>query len=874
MRRLVYAPKAFIFIRSSNLNGKIFDVSSDVVRGSVTQNCGDVSSAEFELRNRYQKWLRDTTNDPATGKASNLSIFLPMDMVTIWLQRIAGRPIQVFTGYLDAVPYYQSYPGNAIFQATCTLKKLAFTWFDPGLPTFEQWIFNNGWSIDPSTGEGFNPAALTGATAIAGSAALSATGAQGGINDSGFANLLGRFMLDIAGWSADDVLISQLPKDIPKMAAQLYNKITEDTANDLTALETYFSTAMGVQGWSAAPPAGTPVTAGGAPSVTAATQVILTKMQKVCDASNIPILVPIFAAFLLTGMNEQYQVISSPAASQNWGFGLYALRPATTGGVNANSPLNPGAFGVATIDGKSTAQLLDATTATQVFCDLLNQNQGAWTAGARKNDLASIKTWVEKALGYSLPNVDLTTAFNYAKQIGAISVVVTTPTSTPSTSVDPSNVTFAQIVAMPNLLSPQDKANIAKYYSSASPWLAAIVVRAKNATNNRISVAPPGSAKNANSISLTGTNADLTSVFATLTGDTSIASVDMQLQGQTNAKQLVSGNLSSGVTVSKAASSALMVVTQPTKPTSTSTGTTSALPGTNTNAPGSASFNQIATLSYDAAFAANFAFPSNTIESINLTGDRALMNDISCLDGIKQLCASSLRTFRSLPDGRFLAFYPDYFGASRKPYWSIYNIEMTDFGIQLNDNALATHVYVVGDTFGGDGEITWEDEASTRGVATITQAFMLNSFIEAYSPPLNSTGTNTPPAIGRLITAYDFLAHYGARPHKTEQPLIRNTLYEFLMAWQQFMYLWAQQFATNATFTFQPEVMAGGLISFPDHDVQMFVDSVTHEWDYESGFTTSAVMTAPSLTGTNIDRTQKPGFALGGNVNTVGIAGD
>jgi len=104
-----------------------------------------------------------------------------------------------------------------------------------------------------------------------------------------------------------------------------------------------------------------------------------------------------------------------------------------------------------------------------------------------------------------------------------------------------------------------------------------------------------------------------------------------------------------------------------------------------------------------------------------------------------------------------------------------------------------------------------------------------------------------------------------------EEPLIRNSFYEFLMAWQKFEYLWAQQFATECTFTFQPEVMAGGVIAFPDHDVQMFCESVTHTFDYSGGFSTSATLTAPSLTkGVRVDRQSMPGFALGGGVNSVG----
>ena len=859
MRRLVYAPKAYIFIRSSNLGGKIYDVTSDVVSGEVTQNCGDVSKAQFQLRNRYQKWLRDEDS-------GNRSIFLPMDMVTIWLQRIAGRPVQVFTGYLDSVPYYQGYPGNALFEATCTLKKLAFTWFDPGLQTFFQWVqTNDGWYFDPSTGEGINAPAKAQGDSIAGSAGLTTTGSTGKINDTGFANLLGRFMTDIAGWSADDVLISELPPDIPKQAARLFNKIQTDTMQDIKALEQYFQAAMGIKGWANPDPA-TPTDAGGNPTKTTAIQDILSRMRKRADKSNVPLMVCALAAYVLTGFDETFSV-GPDSGSDNWGYGIYALRPKT---VAAGTPFDT-PFPVETdIDKKKPSDLLDVSVATQVFCDFLNQNQGPWVKAARANDLNAIKTWIEKAIGRSLPKVDLTAAFNRVKQLGAASVVVTTPTQSPSLPVDPTSVSFnAQVVQ--DALTDAEKKTVTAHYGSAHPWLAAFVLKAKN-VSQKLLVSPPATAKAASTITFTGPNAALQNFFNKLKGDSSIDQVSMMLAGANEAQVLRNGVASNTPVVGGSALASIIAITQTKQPPSTASSSGDTSSNSTTQNDGGVNFQQLATFSANAAFAANFAFPTNVAESALLTGNRALMNDISCLDAVKQFTQASLRTFRSLPDGRFLAFYPDYFGAYRKPYWQIYNIELTDFGIQLNDDSLATHVYIVGDTFAGDGQITMEDDISTRGVATITQAFMLDSFIEPYEAPKNKTNSNTPPPIGRLQDAYSFLQHYGARPHKEEQPLIRNTFYEFLIAWQKFMYLWAQQFATKVSFTFQPEVMAGGLVAFPDHDVQMYCESVTHRWDYTGGFETEAVLTAPSLIqGSHVDRTQKPGFALGGNVNTVGV---
>jgi hypothetical protein len=251
-------------------------------------------------------------------------------------------------------------------------------------------------------------------------------------------------------------------------------------------------------------------------------------------------------------------------------------------------------------------------------------------------------------------------------------------------------------------------------------------------------------------------------------------------------------------------------------------------------------------------------------EALFLTGDKALMNDTSCLDAVKQFCQASLRTFRSLPDGRFLAFYPDYFSADRKPYWQIRNIEIVDFGIQLNDDSLATHVYVVGDTLNPTNPQDWMNEINSRGVATLKQAENFK-FIAPAGGDINP------------LDAELFLKHYGARPHKEEEPMIRSTFYEYFLAWQRFMFLWSQQFATNIQFTFQPEVMAGGVIEFTDHQVQMFVESVTHTFDYAAGFSTEAVLSAPQLTqnASKASINALPGFALAkGSSNWVGLGND
>ena len=121
MKTLIYSPEVQILIARGN---KQYDVSNDVVAWSIRRVENGVSSAVFRLSN---KAIPD--NDK---KMRYNQLFERMDRVVIRCKRIEW--VQVFSGYLDQVPYVQLYPGTVNFRASCTLKRLLHTWWDPGLP--------------------------------------------------------------------------------------------------------------------------------------------------------------------------------------------------------------------------------------------------------------------------------------------------------------------------------------------------------------------------------------------------------------------------------------------------------------------------------------------------------------------------------------------------------------------------------------------------------------------------------------------------------------------------------------------------------------------------------------------------------------------
>src|SRR3954464_4711741 len=143
MRRIVYSPKAYVYVQTDN---GVYNLSDLVVSGSVSRKVNQVSSAEVTFQNPYRQFT--SPGNPT---------FRPMDKITIFLQRLPGLPCHAFTGYLDTTPYYQMYPGTCTIKASCTLKRLQYTWFDPGVPFMINFLDRYGWRIQGDGSIGNSP---------------------------------------------------------------------------------------------------------------------------------------------------------------------------------------------------------------------------------------------------------------------------------------------------------------------------------------------------------------------------------------------------------------------------------------------------------------------------------------------------------------------------------------------------------------------------------------------------------------------------------------------------------------------------------------------------------------------------------------------
>lgn len=231
----------------------------------------------------------------------------------------------------------------------------------------------------------------------------------------------------------------------------------------------------------------------------------------------------------------------------------------------------------------------------------------------------------------------------------------------------------------------------------------------------------------------------------------------------------------------------------------------------------------------------------NDALSEELTGKHASLNDQPLINIIKTICSARMCQFQSTPDGQFLAFYPDYFGlhGDKPPELTLEDIEIKDFTISINDNSLATHVWVQGANGSEPGGVLTGVDAyfTSPGIVTVEDEWLFQlATSEMYFSP-------------EFTDAEEFLGRYGVRPFR-DRPheninSMDNPAAMLVVAIRIFMERWAQQYDSQVQLTFMPELLPGMRVHLISHGLVVYVQSVRHSFDYNSGFTTSASVMAP-----------------------------
>lgn len=211
MKRLVYSPRVNVFVKRDD--GKVIDLSECVTDVTVTRRVNAVSKATVTFRNPKMRFTNHKWKD-GIGP-----MFHPMDPIIISMTRIKNRPIQVFAGFCDKTPYLQLFPGTCVIEASCTLKRLQYTYWDPGLPFVWNFLEQNGWQIDRARG------------GIANADQESRDlGKQRQLTDGSIGGLLFNVLTEVGGWDARTVFIENMPKKIVPVVENLFKDIKTGSA--------------------------------------------------------------------------------------------------------------------------------------------------------------------------------------------------------------------------------------------------------------------------------------------------------------------------------------------------------------------------------------------------------------------------------------------------------------------------------------------------------------------------------------------------------------------------------------------------------------------------------------------------------------------
>lgn len=1032
MKRLVYAPKAYAYIKNSD--NVIHDVTPYIVSGSVTRKIDQVSSATLELRNPN----RIFTN-PHKGV-----VFTPMDPITIFLQRLQHKPVQVFTGFLDKTPYYQMYPGTITLQASCTLKKLLYSFFDLGLPYTQAFLSKYGWirnadgtvmnvqgmdnpnnapqgtgkgvliigdslsvgsdsplrkelknytittvakvgehtsqgvqdlqnragnlpgtvvvalgtNDDPSQiGEyrnqlnkivnivgpdrhlifvnvsssnedfeefnkvisdivsnnsnaslvdwnqivsdrnisltdgihpdnsGYDKRAQAIADVIIGDNSSSAqkgddlssldplTDNQATAAASGITDLLIATLVEIANWKENRIYIENLPSDLPQRMANLYNSMAADNKAATKEFENLMENMIGTGslGSGGANPGSIPSTG----EVKNEDKIVQT-MYDISNKYHIPPEMTI-ATWLI-----EWPSLQDSANNPHYGYFQWDSK---------SGP--PGSYQGAGVTQSKPNGCYDLGFATDSYCQAA-VGYASKDSSLRQNTLE----WTMRIQGVNGSNNPLypqTWTSKIAQARGLISKYVKSNSSTNT----PDKTTSAQ-------KSGSDQSNNKSNSRLNNMKAAADAITAKDypyaygGGHNQDFAPSQGPSSESGGPTVIGYDCS-GAVCAVL------HAAGYSLSPMTAGQLMSWGDPGPGqVTIFANSGHTFMSIDGRFFGTSDGNmgnpnqknggagwlpdppskqyldGFTQRHPrgldgpanldlsflnggggGSGSNNSGSLSSDDVLSTANAAAFAATLEVPSmmDSIESQALAGQKSLMNDKPLMPFIQQMTQASLRSFMSLPNGDFFAFYPDYFGElnHHPPYWLIDDLEVLDGGIDLTDDNLVTHMYVVGNTVNplGDG-VQLANDLMSSGVVNIFNAFGSNI---VGSSDNNTDGQAMPNLVGvkhlmRKDQAIAFLQRYGARPVLEEMPMIKNHFYEMFLAYQKFMQGWSRQFQTPFSFTFMPEIFPGGKVGFPNHSLQMFVEEVTHTFDYTNGFFTDATLSSPSLWQSEKDHTR------------------
>lgn len=877
MKTLVYSPDVRILIAHDSVQ---YDVSRDIVGWSIRRAENSVASLVFRLANKA------TSGDAAsTNRLRYNQLFERMDRIIVMAKRVEW--VQIFSGYLDSVPHVQLYPGTVNFRASCTLKRLIHTWWDPGLPAAQAIFDQAGNEHDTALGTK-QP-------------------------DSGIGTMLQRLLVEVGGWSVGDVHVQKFPSGYYYFMQQQLQKLagTDEDAKSFERLLLGSDTTLGT-GYSAGAQPGVTTAAYTAPG-----DIPSRKLQvlQAVDAMGMGVQntdlglgqgigsaatggkdnkdQAAWQANTELGKNYAQAAMQNDAAVHAF-MAIYAESAWIMYANNADpDSLTFPHEGVSTdhdseglyqqrMTWGTTGQRMNTFASTQMFLQELNKQDwrnspraqaiqnvqrssnstGSQYAGFEQIALTEVETLRQGVSGQGQSSQGNVAALGAPVSSGAALSTVTGAVlngsaGIPTTGGTPDIAGAASVVGRPQHDTggaiSYATAQIGKPYGwgdtgPVSFDCSGLTMMAYRSIG--IDIGRDTGAQKRTGVQVT----PQTAVPGDLIFPVEFDHVVMYLGGNMMIQASQPGEPIAPHAINFNPTTAMWRHYPPAEYGGSPVAPFNPMPTSPGSAPGTiaagAAGGEVATGSNEPIARNLFTYQfaagqfANAVSSLfggqPGTEEKAFINDEPLIQTVQAMAAAGLRNFQSAPDGSITFYYPDYFGLDGKnAVLSLEDIECKNVQIDLNDDALATHVYVAGSPNprgASMGVLGW---LLSKGVATVENEWLFRR-MQLAAPVVRGQD---------LITnGTEFMRKFGVRPLTRDMSAIQSGPMEFLMALQLFMTKWAEQYATTIELTFMPELFPGMRLNLVGHALQVYVTEVTHSGDFESGFTTSAVIMAPSNT--------------------------
>jgi cell wall-associated NlpC family hydrolase len=891
LKVFIYSPSVRVVIAHNEIE---FDVSADLVRCQLVRPENSAASFFFTLQNKGLRYTQTSGLAP---------FFSRMDRIVVYMTKTSE--IQVFSGYLDMVPYKQLYAGTVDFKATCTIKRIMHTWWDPALP--------QSMSL------------------------LNQVQFAGGQADSGMGLMLQNILTNVGGWNVANIHIQNFPTSFLQFMLSEIAQLQSTNTPNLMAFESMIGDTGSAPGAyvganpNSGPPGPQQPTGTGDTGPTG-TAFYISQIVAACDAKGLgPIPVDNTVATALqqagaTGATSG-SPLSNPTNQQAWEqveslgssldqttrnsdgaiLGVACAMVASGAGVAILNLYNPSVVG-------SEAFPNDGPCYTGTECGIFGQTSSGWgTVAQRMNPMQAAGMFFAALQGVSgWRNMDAGQAIQQAQNSAVGSSVAydaaitqattlvqayrtsqagTASTVIPSGSMTVGGTTVPQAASsvgastggMAGAVSSIPGAVAASATTIPSP------VSLLSTVNPTTQIAPQPNSEGA--INFMRTCIGLPYVW----GGTGPAGYDcsgLMMMGfksigvaiprttqqiAAQIQRIPNAGAQRGDMVEPSSGHVVMWMGDGTIIEAQQTGVPILLHpnpyGTNWSGVFRACLNGGVNPSapFNAPWAMGPGTPPGALDQVggvtgtgsNGTADPTAQNLMSYLFNPGAFSSDTAGLFtgtKAFIEGQPLIQIVHAICSASLRCWS--SAPNGDFMAWYPDYwglDGKPAVMLLADIELKDARINFSDEPLTTHVYINGDLSMTGQIEDPTSGWIQTAGVATveqPWLYARLISvapgdlesaaASEIMQRFGIRPLQQSYAMAGTQELEFLLACQVFMEQWAKQYQTTISMTFMPELFAGMRVEMPDRSLQVYVNAVSHTCDYEQGFFTQVTISAPS----------------------------